>query len=417
MIKVQKLDSGVRLVTESIPHVQSVSIGIWVKAGSVNEKPAEAGISHFIEHMMFKGTKKRSAKEIAQHADMIAGQLNAFTGREATCYYIKTLKSNTGKALDLLLDIFLESVFDTAEMNKERNVILEEMKMAEDTPEDDIHDTICQLVFNDDALGRPIIGNVESLKAIDRSRIISYIEKRYIPENIVVSVSGNFDEDRVRDHLNEKMVFGDDIVHREATGRRKEFSPWFRSKTKDIEQSHVALATTSICRTDLLYDAFAVVNNIFGGSMSSRLFQSIREEQGLAYSVYSMNAPYTNEGYFLIYAGVGHYKVEQCIGAIRHELEHLMKYSVSRDEVAMAKEQIKGSYIYGSENINNRMYRNGQNLLLDDLVREDEEIIDRINRVGIEEINEVINIISDIHTYSGACISDRDVNIRKLVQE
>ena len=417
MIKVDELNSGVRLVSEYIPHVQSVSIGIWVKAGSVNEEVTNAGISHYIEHMLFKGTERRSAKDIAQDADRIAGQLNAFTGREATCFYIKTMKSNTLKGLDLLLDIFQNAIFDPEEMAKERNVILEEIKMVEDSPEDDIHDMITDLVFNDTALGRPIAGNAKSLSNIDRSAIIRYREKRYIPGNIVISISGNYDEDEVRDYLNDNITLTDYTVHKAALGRSTEFTPWFRTKTRNIEQSHIAIATPSISRTHPLYDAMAVVNNILGGSMSSRLFQSIREERGLAYSVYSLASSFTDEGYFCIYAGVAHDKVEECTEGIRGELMHLDKYFVTNEEISMSKEQIKGSFIYGIESINNRMYRNGQNLLLDDLVIENEEIIDRINKVRPDEIKEAINMISDIGTYSGACISDRDVDLRKLLND
>ena len=417
MIKVDELKSGVRLVSEYIPHVQSVSIGIWVKAGSVNEDVTNAGISHYIEHMLFKGTERRSAKDIAQDADKIAGQLNAFTGREATCYYIKTMKSNTLKALDLLLDIFQNAVFDPDEMAKERNVILEEIKMVEDSPEDDIHDMITDLVFNDTALGRPIAGNAKSLSKIDRSAIIRYREKRYTLENIVISISGNYDEEAVREYLNDNITVSDNNVHKEELGGAREFTPWFRTKTKNIEQSHIAIATPSISRTHPLYDALAIVNNITGGSMSSRLFQSIREERGLAYSVYSLSSSFTEEGYFCIYAGVAHDKVDECAEGIRNELERMNKYFVSKDEISMAKEQIKGSFIYGIESINNRMYRNGQNLLLDNLVIENEEIIDRINSVKADEIKEVINMISDINTYSGACISNRDVDLRKLLND
>lgn len=411
MIEVRKLSCGARLVMEKIPYVQSVSMGIWVKAGAVNETPEISGISHFIEHMMFKGTSKRSAKQIAEDADRIAGQINAFTGKEATCYYMKTLSSNMEKGAEILLDMFLGSLFEEEEMNRERMVILEEMKMIEDSPEDDIHDIIAELSFSGKKLANSIIGTEESLHAIKHDTIREYVNREYTADSIVVSVSGNFDEAAVFDAFDGKFDSLNKYKNIAAAAEQVEYTPKYRSKVKDIEQSHICLAVPSICREDPRFHACSILNNIMGGSMSSRLFQNIREEKGLAYSVYSGNSAYTDDGYYCIYAGVSHDKIHACIDGIKDELEGLKNRGVTEDEIAIAKEQIKGSYIYGMENTNSRMFSIGRNLLLDNVVHETEEVIEKMNSVNAEDIAQACEMITDITQYSGAVISDKEVDI------
>lgn len=416
MIKVRNLTCGARLIMEQIPYVQSVSIGIWVKAGAVNEVPEISGISHFVEHMMFKGTAKRSAKKIAEDADRIAGQINAFTGKEATCYYMKTLSSNFSKGAEILLDMFLNSLFDQEELDRERQVILEEMKMIEDSPEDDIHDIIAELSFKGDKLANSIIGSEKSLLAVNHDVMRDYVDKQYIAQNVVVSISGNFDEEEVFEMFDGKfheLIKDEEKLQSES---RFIYEPNFRSKVKDIEQSHICLAVPSMYREDPRFHAWTIVNNIMGGSMSSRLFQNIREAKGLAYSVYSMNSAYTDKGYFCIYAGVSHDKINACIEGIKEELDILSTKGISKDEIDIAKEQIKGSYIYSMENTNSRMFSIGRNLLLDNAIHETEEVIDKMNKVTEEDVHEVCRMITDINNYCGAVISNKEVPIEEYIR-
>ena len=285
MIKVKNLKCGIRMVLEEIPYVQSVSLGIWVRAGARDESRELSGVSHFIEHMMFKGTEKRTAKEIAEDTDRIAGQMNAFTGKEATCYYIKTLSSNAESAAEILSDMFMHSKFDKKEMAREKKVIYEEMKMVNDSPEDVAHDTICELVFKNNPLAKSILGTQSSLRGISRDMLKKYIEDEYTKDSVVVAVSGNFDEDAVCAVFEKELGSLKDKKLLKAY-EEAPYKPSYKVIVKDIEQSHICLGTRGVKIDDDLYYALSLLSNIFGGTMSSRLFQNIREQKGLAYSVY-----------------------------------------------------------------------------------------------------------------------------------
>lgn len=415
MIKVRRLNNGVRLVMEPITHVQSVSIGIWVKAGAVDENENNSGISHFIEHMMFKGTEARTAKEIAADADRIAGQSNAFTGKEATCYYMKTLSDNIDQGADILIDMFMNSLFAKEEMDRERMVIFEEMKMIEDSPEDDVHDIIMELVFKGDPLSKSIIGTRESLFKVDTAAIKEYMLQNYTTDNVVIAVAGNFDEEHV-------FSIFDGRFDRLRKGEPKPdirpqfYVPSFRSKVKEIEQTHLCAAIPTMSRTDDDYPKMQVLNNLFGGSMSSRLFQNIRETKGLAYSVYSMASSFSKTGYFNIYAGISHDKIEQAIDGMKEELVDIRDKGISSDELDIAKAQMLGSYIYGMENTNSRMFNIGKNMILEDRIITQEEVVDEIKAVSEKDVCEMAQLIGDIDNYSAAIISDHEVPIEEYIK-
>ncbi len=416
MIKVRDLSCGARLVMEEIPYVKSVAIGIWVKAGAVNEQPEISGISHYIEHMLFKGTDSRSAKQIASDADRIAGQINAFTGKEATCYYIKTLSENIDRAADILLDMFINSQFDPAEMDKERMVICEEIKMIEDSPEDDAHDIIGELVFEGSPLAKSIIGTPDTLAGIDRSVIRKYISEQYTADSIVVSVAGNFDEEQL------VSIFDGRFDKFAGTKEHPEYGdisyrPHYRCKVKDIEQSHICLGTIGISRDDERFYALSLLNNIMGGSMSSRLFQNIREEKGLAYSVYSIASSFIHTGYYNIYAGVSHDKIHAAIKGIEEELKALKDRGVTAEELEISKAQLKGSYIFGMENVNGRMFNIGRNLTLSGRTDTPEEVIAGIDRVTLQDINEAASLIYDFDNYSAVVISDKETDVERYIRE
>ncbi len=415
MIKTKKLDSGITLVMEQIPYLQSIAMGIWVKAGSVDETPEYAGISHYIEHMMFKGTTNRSARQIAEDIDKIGGQINAFTGKEATCYYVKTISSNYHKAADVIIDMLENSLFDTEEMNKERQVICEEIKMTLDTPDELAHDTITSIVFEGTALGNSIIGTPETLDRIDHDVMVEYVKNQYTRDSIIISVCGNYDEDELCTYFDKKLS-----VLKESKQKRKietgNHTPQFKCITKDIEQTHICLATKGISNIDPSYYAFGILNNIMGGSMSSRFFQNVREQKGLAYSVYSMMGSFTDDGYYNIYAGVSHDKIEEAVQAIREELYLLEKEGITKDELESSREQLKSAYIFAQENVAGRMFKNGKNLLLSGRIIEPEEVVAGFDNVTMEDIEKIKGRICKFDEYSGVAVTKNEVDMKKFMR-
>ena len=415
MIKIEKLKCGTTLIMEKTDYVQSAALGIWVKAGACDETDEVSGVSHFIEHMMFKGTEKRTAREIAADVDKIGGMFNAFTGKEATCYYIKTLSSNIYQGAEILLDMITGSRFDPAEMDKERKVIYEEIKMVKDSPDDDVYDTISELVSSGNPLGRSILGTPECLAGIDREKLTGYLNDKYARDSIVIAVAGNFDEDRIREMFEERL----NALRVEKVTDNVHLLPYRQSfdvKVRDIEQTHICLATPGVALDDRKYYAFVLMNSIFGGSMSSRLFQNIREEKGLAYSVCSMNSFSSNWGFFSIYAGVAHDKVEDTLDAIRYELDMLRKDGVTDEELSMAKEQMKSSYIFGLENINSRMFSIGKNQLLLGKVYMPDEVLAGFDSVTRGDVLEAAEMIGDYSSYCGASVTGKEFDLERYVR-
>lgn len=415
MIKVIKLKCGTNMIMEKTDYVQSAALGIWVGVGASDEKEEFSGASHYIEHMMFKGTEKRTAKEIASDVDKIGGVFNAFTGKEATCYYIKTLSSNIYKGAEILLDMITASRFEQEEMDKERQVICEEIKMVKDTPDDDVYDTISELVSSGNPLGRSILGTPESLEGLNREKLKKYMAEKYARDSIVIAIVGNFDESRIIEMFEDKLTAFREkkmLEHEEIKPYRQSFSV----KVKDIEQTHICLATPSVSLGDDKYYAFVLMNSIFGGSMSSRLFQNIREEKGLAYSVYSMNSFASNWGFFCIYAGVAHNKAKEALKAIEYELVNIAEKGVSEEELKMAKEQVKSSYIFGLESVNSRMFSIGKNKLLLDKVYSDEEVLSGFDKVTRKDILESARIIGDYTDYCAAAVTGKDIDLERIIK-
>ena len=415
MVKIKELDCGIRVAMDKMPEVQSVSLGIWVHAGSAFENKRNAGVSHFIEHMMFKGTEKRSAQQIAHDVDAIGSQMNAFTGREATCYYIKTLSSNLDKSLEILLDMFTSSVFDENEMDRERKVIFEEMKMIRDTPDEDCQDTITEQVFGGTPLGSSIIGTESTLNGIHRSTIKNYISREYTRDSIVVAFAGNFDERHVCRLV--ENAFSEFAPEKpEYKYKKVKYEPSFRVKVKDIEQSHICMAAKSVPAGDKDFYNYAVFSNIMGGSMSSRLFQSIREQKGLAYTVYSMNNSFSKDGYFNIYAGVSHDKITEAVHGICEELRKFKKSGVTDEELAKAKEQLKSGYIFGLESVNSRMFQVGKDATVQNRIYTQEEIIEGVDAVTHDDLAKVARKLCDCSRYSAAAVTNRKIPLRRIVQ-
>lgn len=396
MHKKVKLKNGVSVVYEQIPWVRSVSLGIWVRTGSRNESLENNGLSHLIEHMFFKGTKSRTAEEISHTIDGIGGQLNAFTGKECTCFYTKTLDEHIDIAMDLLSDMFFNSKFEKEDISVEKNVITEEIAMYEDSPEDLVHDLLSETVWKDSSIGYPILGTIKSLKKIDRDMILDYRSERYTPKNTVIAVAGNFDELKLLELLERYFGFWQSRIDELNDFPEAQFKQNITIKRKKTEQAHICIGFEGVANgDDMLYPLLAV-NNILGGGMSSRLFQNIREKKGLAYSIYSYPSTYNNVGLFTIYSGMKPNLLVEVTKLIYDEVMLLKDKGISLEELNKSKEQLKGNYILGLESTSSRMSSIGKSELLLGYTYSQEEVLQKIQAITMEDVNEVIRRVFDI---------------------
>jgi predicted Zn-dependent peptidase len=354
------LDNGIRVVSHEMPDHRSVSLGIWVETGSRHEASSQNGISHFIEHLLFKGTERRTAAQIAEEMDAIGGVLNAFTAKEHTCYYAKVLDEDLPLAIDLLTDIFLHSVFDPEEIERERSVILQEISQAEDTPDDYIHDLFSLDFFKDHPLARPICGSVETVSAFQRQDFLSFFKSRYRSRRVVVAAAGHLrHEDLVR-AFNERLGAAHDST---SDGRSKpqdsDGVPAVQSgvfqHNKSLEQTHLCLGVAGVHQTHPQRYAAYVLNTLLGGGMSSRLFQEIREKRGRAYSVYSFSSSYKDVGYLGVYAGTSLEWVEEVVELILKELRQLAAGVIKDEEISRTQGQLVGSMMLGLESTDSWM--------------------------------------------------------------
>ncbi|MEF9990478.1 MAG: pitrilysin family protein [Romboutsia sp.] len=413
MYKKHVLENGLTIIGEEIPYLKSITLGVWINAGSRIEDEKVSGVSHFIEHMMFKGTKNRTSKDIASEIDNLGGQINAFTSKECTCYYVKLLDEHIDYGIDILSDMILNSKFDNGDIDKERLVILEELKMYEDSPEDLAYDLLVEGIYKNDGLGMNIIGTKESLYDINREEMLNYFGKYYVPNNSVISIAGNFNFEKMVEKLNEKFnSWEKKDVNIEPT--IPTFTPCFIAKNKDTEQVNLTMMLKAISMKNVeeVY-ALAIINNIFGGSISSRLFQKIREDKGLVYSIYSSQTLYKECGDLGIFASMSNESLKEVYSLVKEEIENMKTNYLTEKEIQESKEQLKGSYILGLESISSRMMSTGKAMLLNKKVRSTEEILDYINNVSFETINDVIDKVFNIENL-GVCIVGRDVEDIKL---
>ncbi|ABR48817.1 peptidase M16 domain protein [Alkaliphilus metalliredigens QYMF] len=390
MYKKYTLDNGLRIVTEHIPHVKSISIGLWIKAGSRNEDESNNGVSHFIEHMLFKGTENRSAKDIAEEIDGIGGQINAFTSKECTCYYAKVLDEHYELVLDVLADMFFKSKLDSLEIDKERSVIIEEISMYEDSPEDLAHDLLSQTIYSGNTLGLPILGTQKTLENIDKKSMKDYMENYYTPDNTVIAIAGNFEEKSLLQAIEKRFANWESQPHRSKQASEIKLNFEEKVKKKEIEQVHLCLGFQGTSLDSKNLYPLLVFNNILGGSMSSRLFQNIREEKGLAYSIYSYPSIYTDSGFLAIYAGMNPQQYSVVSELISQELSNLREKGLTETEFRKSKEQLKGNYILGLESTSGRMSSMGKSELLLGKIYSPKEVVDRINRIEIKNVLQVI---------------------------
>jgi len=369
---------------EPIPFVRSVSFGIWVRNGSRNETVSTNGISHFIEHLFFKGTDKRTAKDIADTMDAVGGQLNAFTSKEYTCYMARTLDTHFDVALDVLSDMLFNSRFDEAGIERERNVILEEINMYEDTPENVAMSMLEYNSFKNHPLGMTILGTPETIGSFKREDFKNFIASRYRPQNTVIAIAGNINEQEVLAKINTAFS-----QYKDAGAVENQppalYQPSFSVRDKDIEQVHLCMGFPGIA-SGMGSDSYALacVNTVFGGGMSSRLFQKIREEHGLVYSVYSYNASYRDAGMFVIYAGLGPAHIYEVLSLITGEIKRMFTDKITADQLAKTREQLKSGFLLGLESAYNRMNSIGHTLLMLDKTVTPDEIIAKIDAVDLD---------------------------------
>jgi predicted Zn-dependent peptidase len=339
-----------------MPHVRSVAIGLWVKVGSRYERAEYAGVSHFIEHLLFKGTESRSAEDIARAIDSVGGTLDAFTSRENTCFYAKVLGQHLPLAVDLLSDLLLHPRLDSEDVEKERRVVLEEIKMVEDDPDDLIHDIFAQQVWRDHPLGRPILGTRQTLQAITRQAVIEHLRDYYQPNEVIVAAAGDLEHDRVVDLI--RSALGDWQGRSvPSNGGSPVCYHTVHHEERDSAQLHLVLGAEGLPYNHRHRYAFFLQNAILGSSMSSRLFQEIREKRGLAYSIYSYQASYQDSGLMAVYAGTSAESYPQVVDLIRAEFARLRDEPVDLDELQRAKDQLKGNLLLGLEGTSSRMTR------------------------------------------------------------
>jgi predicted Zn-dependent peptidase len=348
------LDGGLRLITETMPHVRSVTIGVWLTRGSRHETDERGGIAHFVEHMLFKGTDTRSAEDIAQAIDSIGGQLDAFTAKEYASYYIKVLDEHVPLAVDLLADIVRRPAFAADEIEREKKVILEEIKMVEDTPDDLVHELFTQHFWEGHPLARPILGSPETVEALSRATLIDYFGRAYVAPNMIIAAAGNLDHGRVRQLVLDAFE-GLGAAGDVPDGPAPRVSPQVITRAKELEQSHLCLGTNSYPQSHEDRYVSYILNTVLGGSMSSRLFQNIREKRGLAYSVFSGLSAYRDAGNITIYAGCANEAVGEVIDLCVDELKTIKRTLVSDSELRRAKDHLKGSLMLSLENTSSRM--------------------------------------------------------------
>jgi predicted Zn-dependent peptidase len=394
-INKEVLDNGLTILTEQMPHVRSISMGVWLKIGSRSETPEINGVAHFIEHLLFKGTSHRTAEEIARQVDSIGGHLDAFTAKETICYSTKVLDEHLPIAFDILSDLLLNPQFDRDEMEKERGVILEEIKMVEDTPDDLVHEIFMQNFWKDQPLGRPILGTKQTVGKLERKEVVDFFQQFYTPDDIIISAAGNLEHIRVVDLVYQK--FGQVKTSRNghvdvAAHTHSRIS--MRNK-KELEQVHICLGVPSYSLSHQDRYVCYILNTILGGGMSSRLFQNIREKQGLVYAIFSGLNSYRDTGCLSVYAGTSLETAEKVVDMIIQEFRNLKANPVDAEELRRAKDHLKGSLMLGLESTSSRMSNLARLEMYFGKYFSLDEVTSSIEQVTIEDVQQLANTFFD----------------------
>lgn len=403
------LKNGVRIVTEEIPHVRSVSLGLWVGAGSRDEDDTNSGISHFIEHMLFKGTQKRTARELAEALEAVGGQLNAFTTKEYTCFYVRVLDEHLDLAIDVLSDMFFNSQLSANDLDTERRVVLEEISMYEDSPDELIHDLFARTIWKEHRLGRPILGSVDSIQSLTRETLVNYLHRQYRPDRLVIAAAGHISHEVLVDKLQplyEGWQRPNPTAFKEDEAPRTQSA--IVSQKKDTEQVHLCLGVPGLSHEDERLYALYVLNNVLGGGVSSRLFQEIREQRGLAYSVYSYHTAYRDSGLLGIYAGTGPANVTQILELLMKEVNQIKMEGILDSELQRTKDQIKGGMYLGLESVSTRMTRLGRSELCHNRVIDPDEVIEKVDAIQHEDILSLASELFIPEKFSAVAIGPGD---------
>ncbi|NLO13100.1 MAG: insulinase family protein [Clostridiales bacterium] len=388
MHQIHTLNNGLRIVYERLPYLRSASIGVWVKAGSIMEGDGEFGLSHFLEHMAFKGTAKRSARTLADDIDLLGGNLNAATGKTYTCYYAKTVDRELGQAIDLLSDLVVNPLIDGRDVGKERNVILEEIAMEEDSPEDLVHNLLHQGIYRGQTLSGTILGDKEAIAAYQKQSLMGYRKRFYHPRNIVVSVVGRFEPQQLLEQL-EAAFSAWDSEGQEAPFPKNAFLPCAESlrMEKDTEQTHLCLAFPGVNHKEESRFALLAISGMLGGGVSSRLFQHLRENKGLVYSIYASSSSYPDCGDFTIYAAASPKNIKKVLLGITEETDSILNSGFSEDEFVRTMAQIRTQYVLSQESAYQRMAHFGNHLLTMGEIMTAREILKRLDRVRLDDVN------------------------------
>ncbi|HEY9242219.1 MAG TPA: pitrilysin family protein [Streptosporangiaceae bacterium] len=393
------LPGGLRVITESLPHVRSAAFGIWAGVGSRDEDPAHAGATHYLEHLLFKGTRERTALEISAAIDAVGGELNAFTGKEYTCYYARVLDADLPLAIDVLSDMVTSSLIAAKDVDAERGVILEEIAMNDDDPSDTVHEAFVSQLFGDTPVGRPILGTVDSINGITQPQIAEHYQARYTPDNLVVAAAGNLDHDALAAQV--QRAFGPALAAGRQPAAPRLAGPGtqvpeavvdgtgIRLVSRPLEQANLVLGCPGVRRTDDRRFALGVLNAALGGGMSSRLFQEVREKRGLAYSVYSFTTQHADSGIWGIYAGCLPSKADEVLSICRDEVAKVVAHGLTDAELDRGKGQLRGSMVLGLEDPSSRMSRLGKSELVYPRLEPVDEILASIEAVSHDDVRAV----------------------------
>ncbi len=408
---VKKYENGLKAVVKRTPGLFSVSIGIMVNTGSVNETRDNNGISHFIEHMTFKGTKKRSAFDISNDIDKIGAQINAYTSKENTCYYVKTMPSHLEESIEILSDIFFNSNYDEKEIEREKGVVIEEINMSKDSPDDTCYDLLARGYFGDDGYGMTILGPISNIQKFTREDILSYISKYYTADNVVISIAGNVKYDETFSLIEKYFANMFSNAKKAEVYKYKRKSPKFVVEKKDIEQAHLGICLKAFKATDKRAYALNIANTIFGGGMSSRLFQKIREELGLCYNVYSYMSQFKDNGILEIYSAVNPKSYEKAYQEIIKLIKEFSEKGITLDEFLRGKEQVKSSLIMSQESTSSQMFSIGRYLTYYGKKLNFNKRLKEIEKVSIEDVN---SVIKEVFSASKMAVALLGPNVKKI---
>ncbi len=398
MVQKYTLDNGIRVICDQEDYFKTFSLGFWVKAGSIYENEGNNGYTHLLEHMLFKGTHKRNYLDISQEIDSAGGHINAFTERENTCFYVHLMSHHQDLGVDILWDMIANSTIHEEELDKEKMVVIEEIKMYEDSPEELIHDLFFSHIWKSQALGYPILGTIPNIQNANRQKVFDFYQEFYSPENLIISIAGDLDSKRLLGQL-EKLKFPHDGLNQHKTSP-SQLNFENHCQIKDLEQVYFVLGFNAFSRYDPRRFALYLLSNIIGGGSSSRLFLEVREKQGLAYSIYSFAGLYQDSGVFGISSSTSLENYPPVLKIIIREIKKLCREGVSEEELRRSKEQLKGGVIFGMENLESRMSRNAKQELDHERFISPEEIVGEIEKVRLDDVNDLIREVLTLDSYS-----------------